>query len=414
MAIGAEVELLGAGHQVDQGLVVAGLADPGLGVLRGGAVDDHALGAAGDRAHQGGVDEDRLAATRGAGDQGDVGAIGGVEEVDPLQGVAGDRVADRHPAPRAGRGGEQRNAVGDVPRGEAASRAERVGAERQAADEAPLPQEAPAVEARVRGPLHLAGDRATLVVEQLHPLGGRALGVQDRDVVDTGSREAKLGVDLPRLALLLELLRADQLRLALLSLQPGPDPAPAKPVVAPRLGAVAGVDVDHQAPRRRRGHQVEQPVERGGVRRRGDVGDRLDLAGVGVGDVLGVGQVDRRAASDRGEQLAAVAAGLIDVGARQQARVALEELRRIGLGAGMEPAPEQRQVLATVELARPALEAAQVAQDVGGQARGLIGGLLVLSQREAECVPAAKAGQLDRPPAGGGRAPPPTSASSPR
>ena len=78
----------------------------------------------------------------------------------------------------------------------------------------------------------------------------------------------------------------------------------------------------------------------------------------GVGDVLGVGQVDRRATSDRGEQLAAMAAGLIDVGARQQPRVALEELRRIGLGAGMEPAPSKSQVLATVELPRAALKAA--------------------------------------------------------
>ena len=88
------------------------------------------------------------------------------------------------------------------------------------------------------------------------------------------------------------------------------------------------------------------------------MGDRLDLARVGICDVLRVGQVDCRTAGDRGEQLAAVAAGLIDVGARQHARVALEELRRIGLGARMEPAPEQSQVLATVELARAALEAA--------------------------------------------------------
>ena len=47
-----------------------------------------------------------------------------------------------------------------------------------------------------------------------------------------------------------------------------------------------------------------------------------------------------------------------DLGARQQARVALEELRRMRLGAGMEPAPEQSQVRATVELACPALQAA--------------------------------------------------------
>ncbi len=324
MAVGAEVKLLGAGHQVGQGLVVARLANPGLGVLRGGAVDDHPLGAPRDRAHQGGVDEDGLAPAGGAGDQGDVGAVGGVEEIDPLERLAGDRVADRHPAARAGRGGEQRNAVGDVPRGEGPRRSERVGAQRQAAEEALLPQEAPAVEARIRRALHLAGDRPALVVEQLGPLGGGALGVDDRDVVDTGRREAKLGVDLPRLALLLELLRADQLRLALLSLQPGPDPAPAKPVVPPRLGPVAGVDVDDQAPGRRRGHQVEQPVEGGGVRRRGDVRDRLDLAGVGVGDVLGVGEVDRRAARNGGEQLAAVAASLVDVGGHEQPGEALE------------------------------------------------------------------------------------------
>ena len=97
MAVGAEVELLGAGDQVDQGLVVARLADAGLRVLGGGAVDDHPLRAAGDRAHQGRVDGDGLAAARGAGDQRDVGAIGGVEEVDPLEGAAGDRVADGTP-----------------------------------------------------------------------------------------------------------------------------------------------------------------------------------------------------------------------------------------------------------------------------------------------------------------------------
>ena len=109
MAIGAEVELLGAGNQVDERLVVAGLALAGLGVLGGAAVDDHPLGPAGDAPHQLRVHVDRLAAARGAGDELDVGAVGRVEEIDALQRPARDRVADRYAAPRGGRGREQRN-----------------------------------------------------------------------------------------------------------------------------------------------------------------------------------------------------------------------------------------------------------------------------------------------------------------
>ena len=126
-------------------------------------------------AHQLRVDVDRLAAARGAGDELDVGAVGRVEEIDALKRPARDRVADRYPALRGGRGREQRDRVGDVSRGVAARRAETIDAERQAADEALLPDEAPAIHPRVGGPLHLARDQLTLVVEEVDTIGRGAL-----------------------------------------------------------------------------------------------------------------------------------------------------------------------------------------------------------------------------------------------